>query len=95
MDKRLQGKFMCCAYHDDDYEACIEYSGQAPCDPAEKQQEPAACPSIREAAKVIGKDPGTLHRWKTTNPHLYRAVMEYVERYQADKPESDEPANTT
>lgn len=35
MDKKLQGKFMGCPYHDDDYEACIEYSGRAPCDPPE------------------------------------------------------------
>jgi len=35
--------------------------------------------SIREAAELIGKSPTTLHRWKTTNPHLYRAVMQYAE----------------
>lgn len=36
--------------------------------------------SIRKAAALIGKSPGTLHRWKTTNPHLYRAVIEYAKR---------------
>ena len=35
---------------------------------------------LRQAAKLVGKDPATLHRWKTTNPHLYRAVMEYAAR---------------
>jgi hypothetical protein len=43
--------------------------------------------SIRTAAKIIGKSPGTLHRWKTTNPHLYRAVMEYVARYKGEPSE--------
>ena len=36
--------------------------------------------TIRQAAKLVGKDPATLHRWKTTNPHLYRAVMEYANK---------------
>ena len=35
-------------------------------------------PSIRTAAALIGKAPSTLQRWKTTNPDLYRAVMEYA-----------------
>lgn len=38
--------------------------------------------SIRKASALIGKSPTTLHRWKTTNPHLYRAVMEYAERHE-------------
>ncbi len=36
--------------------------------------------SIRQAAKLIGKSPSTVARWKTTNPHLFRAVMEYAIR---------------
>jgi hypothetical protein len=39
---------------------------------------------IRKAAAIIGKSPSTMHRWKTTNPELYRAVMEYVNKMQED-----------
>jgi|AntDeeMinimDraft_6_1070357.scaffolds.fasta_scaffold02941_5 hypothetical protein len=42
-------------------------------------------PSIRKAAKLMDKSPGTIHRWKTTNPHLYRAVMEYTGRQGSEK----------
>ncbi len=38
MSERLKGQFMGCPYHDDDYEACIQYSGQAPCDPPDGWQ---------------------------------------------------------
>lgn len=31
MKNRLQGAFRGCPHHDDDYEACIQHSGTAPC----------------------------------------------------------------
>jgi len=31
MGERLKGAFHGCPHHDDDYEACIQYSGTAPC----------------------------------------------------------------
>lgn len=37
-------------------------------------------PSIRQAAALIGKSPSTVARWKTTNPELFAAVMEYAAR---------------
>ena len=37
-------------------------------------------PSIRRMAGAVGKSPGTIHRWKTTNPALFQAVAEYVAR---------------
>lgn len=36
MEDKLRGKVMECPYHGDDYEACIEYSGTAPCSMGEE-----------------------------------------------------------
>jgi transposase len=41
--------------------------------------------SVRKAAKLIGKDPSTVQRWKATNPELYAAVMEYAAKRQVDQ----------
>lgn len=38
MTEALKGRFIGCPYHDDDFEACIQYSGQAPCDPPDGWQ---------------------------------------------------------
>lgn len=45
MSARLKGQFMGCPYHDDDHEACIQYSGQAPCDPPDGWQTVPVDPS--------------------------------------------------
>ncbi len=42
--------------------------------------------SVRVIARLIGKNPATVQRWKATNPELYRAVNEYADR-QADNKE--------
>ena len=40
-------------------------------------------PSLKKTAELLGKSPSTLHRWRRTHPHLYRAAVEYAQRYYA------------
>lgn len=42
--------------------------------------------NIREAAKLVGKGEATLHRWRKTNPHLFKAVIEYAAKHKENKP---------
>lgn len=53
MSERLRGRFVGCPYHDDDYEACIQHGGQAPCDPPEGWRLVPLTPTVRMVAAGI------------------------------------------